>query len=270
MIQECGSGQSEVNGACCPTSMIYADPSGALQCCPQALLANGECVVLRDRPRCDPGFAVLADGSCCPASRVGGDGRTCLGQATPSTTPNFPVATCPNGERRTRAAIVLAEILPLCPNGRPPDARGNCPGPARPICPNGEPPDPRGHCAGEILPVCANGRPPDPRGRCEASSPIRCPPGETVGPSGGCVATERPTQPTIPRPSPGKPNVLPEVGRRPPRETFEPNGGLPQGVKPQIKRPEVTPPRIVGPRPSRPNPAPRPTPKGKRCNKERC
>jgi hypothetical protein len=240
MINQCGSGQSEVNGACCPAAMVYADASGEPQCCPQALAANGECVVLRDHPRCEPGFAVLADGSCCPAAQVGRDGRTCLGSTTTPMIPGAPVVTCPNGAPSDPSGRCEASSPMSCPLGEALDSFGRCVGVGRPV----QPMNP-----GAPVVACPNGAPPDPRGRC-------------LGP-------ERPEQPTIQRPTPGRPDFVPEIVTRPQRETVAPPGGRPFGVEPQIRRPAVTPPRLVGPRPP-PRPAPRPAPPGKRCAKERC
>jgi hypothetical protein len=255
MIQECGSGQTEVDGECCPVAMVYKDSSGAQQCCPQALLANGECVVLRDRPRCQPGFAVLADGSCCPAAQVGRDGRTCSGSTT---TPTIPPPT-----------------FAACPNGAAPDARGNCPASeVRPVCPDGRLPDPRGNCAGQLRPVCPNGRPPDTRGRCEASPPISCPAGQTIDSTGRCVGVERPSPPKIQATPQGGPNARPEGVKRPQRDYgAEPKASPqvgPRVVEPQIKL-SPPPPRVQArPQAPRPRPAPRPAPRATRCEKIRC
>ena len=255
MIQECGSGQTEVDGACCPAAMVYADSSGAQQCCPQALLANGECVVLRQRPRCQPGYAVLADGSCCPAAQVGRDGRTCSGSTT---TPTIPPPS-----------------FAACPTGAAPDAFGNCPtSEVRPVCPDGRLPDPRGNCAGQLRPVCPNGGTPDPRGRCEAPSPISCPTGETIDSTGRCVVVERPLPPKIQATPQGAPYPRPEETKRPQRDygaepKASPQAG-PRVVEPQIKR--TPPPRQIQSRPQapRPRPAPRPAPRATRCEKPRC
>jgi hypothetical protein len=115
MIQECGPGQAQVDGAC---------------------------VSVQNQSRCQPGFAVLTDGSCCPASQVGRDGRTCR---APTSVPMFPVVpvvpTVPNGPTTT------------CASGERPDARGNCPEPIRPVCPAGETLDSSGRCVGSLRPL---------------------------------------------------------------------------------------------------------------------
>ena len=152
----CGERHELVNGSCCMVGHIYKDAGGAAQCCPSVVdPAKNVCEAPQPQQMiqspCPAGSRLLSGGTCCPANRIGVDGKSCL----PAMQIDRPRPPPP-----APAIVPIPEKLPPRPAPpRPPEVRPAPPPPPPPP----PPPRPGTRPGPELRPPPAPPPPPAPK-----------------------------------------------------------------------------------------------------------